>query len=147
MARVLAICISSARQEAKRGASEARFVAGEGIEGDSHRGFSDRHVSLLRAEDIRAAEAEAGFSFPPGSLAENLVIEGLPSEIPVGAKLKVGSEVILLVAEKGKKPDEPHSYDYKGWCLLPKVGYFLQVLKGGVVRPGDEVVMTEDKKR
>ncbi len=143
MAQVLAICISSARQEVKKGVPEACFIAGEGIEGDSHRGFSDRHVSLLRAEDIRAAEAEAGFSFPPGSLAENLVVEGLPSEIPVGAKLKVGREAILLVAEKGKKPDEPHSYDYKGWCLLPKVGYFLQVLKGGAVRPGDEVVIVK----
>lgn len=141
MARVLAVCISSARQEAKKSVPEAQFIAGEGIESDSHNGFSDRHVSLLRAEDIRAAEVEAGISFPPGSLAENLVIEGLPSEIPIGTKLKVGPEVILLVAEKGKKPDEPHSYDYKGWCLLPKVGYFLQVLKGGVVRPGDEVII------
>lgn len=144
MARVLAVCISSARQEAKRGIPEARLIPGEGIEGDSHRGFSDRHVSLLRAEDIRAAEVEAGFSFPPGSLAENLVIEGLPSEITIGSKLKVGSEAILLVAERGKKPDEPHSYDYKGWCLLPKVGYFLQVLKGGIVRPGDEVVIVRE---
>ncbi|MEN2996412.1 MAG: hypothetical protein ABC360_05340 [Acetomicrobium sp.] len=66
LARVLAVSISSARQEAKRGVPEAHFIAGEGIESDSHKGFSDRHVSLLRAEDIKAAEA--GISFPPGSL-------------------------------------------------------------------------------
>ncbi|HPK42865.1 MAG TPA: MOSC domain-containing protein, partial [Synergistales bacterium] len=32
-------------------------------------------------------------------------------------------------------------YDYRGWCLLPTVGYFLKVLTGGEVRPGDAVVL------
>ena len=103
--------------------------------------FRPRHVSLLRYEDIKRAEEKAGFAFPPGSLAENLVIEGLPGEIPIGSHLKIGSDVVLLVIEKGKKPNEPHSYDYHGWCLLPEVGYFLEVVKGGIAKPGDEAVL------
>ena len=144
MARVLAVCISSSRQEPKKPVAEARFIEGKGIDGDSHFGISSRQVSLLRYEDIQLAEEEAGFSFPPGSLAENLVVEGLPDQIPLGSRLKIGRDVVLLVIEKGKKPDEPHTYDYRGWCLLPKVGYFLEVVKGGIVKPGDEVVLEGD---
>ncbi|HOP87927.1 MAG TPA: MOSC domain-containing protein [Acetomicrobium flavidum] len=144
MARVLAVCISSSRQEPKKPVAEARFIEGKGIDGDSHFGISSRQVSLLRYEDIKLAEKEAGFSFPPGSLAENLVVEGLPDQIPLGSRLKIGRDVVLLVIEKGKKPDEPHTYDYRGWCLLPKVGYFLEVVNGGIVKPGDEVVLEGD---
>jgi len=144
MARVLAVCISSSRQEPKKPVAEARFIEGKGIDGDSHFGISSRQVSLLRYEDIKLAEKEAGFSFPPGSLAENLVVEGLPDQIPLGSRLKIGRDVVLLVMEKGKKPDEPHTYDYRGWCLLPKVGYFLEVVNGGIVKPGDEVVLEGD---
>lgn len=144
MARVLAVCISSSRQEPKKPVAEARFIEGKGIDGDSHFGISSRQVSLLRYEDIKLAEKEAGFSFPPGSLAENLVVEGLPDQIPLGSRLKIGRDVVLLVIEKGKKPDEPHTYDYRGWCLLPKVGYFLEVVNGGIVKPGDEIVLEGD---
>ncbi|NLG95176.1 MAG: MOSC domain-containing protein [Acetomicrobium flavidum] len=144
MARVLAVCVSSNRQEPKKPVAEARFIEGKGIDGDSHFGISSRQVSLLRYEDIKLAEKEAGFSFPPGSLAENLVVEGLPDQIPLGSRLKIGRDVVLLIIEKGKKPDEPHTYDYRGWCLLPKVGYFLEVVKGGIVKPGDEVVLEGD---
>ncbi|AFM21627.1 hypothetical protein Anamo_1002 [Acetomicrobium mobile DSM 13181] len=144
MARVLAVCISSSRQEPKKLVAEARFIEGKGIDGDSHFGISSRQVSLLRYEDIKLAEKEAGFSFPPGSLAENLVVEGLPDQIPLGSRLKIGRDVVLLVIEKGKKPDEPHTYDYRGWCLLPKVGYFLEVVNGGIVKPGDEIVLEGD---
>jgi len=144
MARVLAVCISSSRQEPKKPVAEARFIEGKGIDGDSHFGISSRQVSLLRYEDIKLAEEEAGFSFPPGSLAENLVVEGLPDQIPLESRLKIGRDVVLLVIEKGKKPDEPHTYDYRGWCLLPKVGYFLEVVGGGIVKPGDEIVLEGD---
>jgi hypothetical protein len=55
--------------------------------------------------------------------------------------MKIGESVILIVVEKGKKPGEPHSYDYRGWCLLPEKGYFLRVEKGGKVQPGDPVIL------
>jgi MOSC domain-containing protein YiiM len=73
-------------------------------------------------------------------LAENLRIEGIPENaLSPGKRLRIGSKVLLEVTEKGKRPGEPHSYDYHGWCLLPEVGYFLRVLSGGEIAPGDEV--------
>ncbi len=138
MAKVLAMCTSSQRQEPKSEVAEARFVHG-GIEGDAHRGTTEREISLLRAEDIRRAEQEAGFAFPPGSLAENLVVEGLPEDLAPGARLAVGPAAVLEVVEKGKKPGEPHTYSYKGWCLLPTAGFFLRVIEEGCVSKGDGI--------
>lgn len=143
MAVLIALCSSEKRQEPKKCISEAFFVAGLGIQGDSHFGFKDRQVSLLRSEDIEIAEKKAGFPFPPGSLAENIVMSGLPSDLQVGATLALGDEVLLRVVERGKKPGEPHSYDYRGWCLLPDCGLFLEVLKGGQAKPGDNVNLIE----
>lgn len=141
MAKVVAICTSKSRREPKVPVERALFAEGKGIVGDSHFGMVERQVSLLRAEDIREAQPTAGFAFPPGSLAENLVVEGLPEELVPGQVLAIGPEVRLVVVEKGKKPGEPHSYDYRGWCLLPTKGYFLSVERGGPVAPGDEVLL------
>lgn len=139
MAQVVAVCISRSRDVPKTPLEAAMFLPEKGIEGDSHCGFGPRHVSLLRTEDVKEAETEAGFTFPPGSLAENLLVEGLPEDIRMGDTLVIGNEVELVVLEKGKGPDEPHSYSYRGWCLLPALGFFLQVSKGGQVMPGDPV--------
>lgn len=141
MAKVVAVCISSHRQQPKESLPEALFIANKGIEGDSHFSMGDRQISLMRSEDIREAEKEAGFVFPPGALAENMVIEGLPEELLPGQRLSIAENVTLVVVEKGKRPDEPHSYDYRGWCLLPTKGYFLSVERGGKVFPNDKVIL------
>lgn len=138
MAVLKAICVSSSRQRPKTEVETAVFMPG-GIEGDSHKDFTEREVSLLREEDIKKTVLEAGFDFPPGALAENLVIAGLPEELPIGGRLTIGDSVELEILEKGKKPGEPHSYDYRGYCLLPLVGYFLRVSRGGKAKKGDEV--------
>lgn len=143
MAILKAVCISGDRQKEKRPVPSARFIFG-GIEGDSHFAVSEREVSLLRLEDIETAGREAGFKFPFGSLAENLVIAGLPREIPIGSVLQVGTAK-LEVVERGKRPGEPHSYDYRGWCLLPKEGYFLKVIQEGEAAPEDEVVFVSHR--
>ncbi len=141
MPELIAVCAGPERQKPKSALRQASFTEGMGIESDGHFGMGERQVSLLRSEDISEAENNAGFPFPPGSLAENLVIAGLPEDISPGQTIRIGESVILIVVEKGKKPGEPHSYDYRGWCLLPEKGYFLRVEKGGEVKPGDPVIL------
>jgi MOSC domain-containing protein YiiM len=139
---VQAICSSTRRQEPKAPLSQGVFEKDRGLVGDSHYDMKERQISLLRREDVQEAEKEAGFPFPFGSLAENLVIRDLPEELPVGTLLTFSGGVVLRVVEKGKRPGEPHSYDYKGWCLLPVKGYFLEVLEGGTMLPGEELEVT-----
>lgn len=135
--RVESICLGTDRKFPKHPLEKANLEPG-GVVGDGHFGLSEREVSMLRLEDVRSAEKKAGFSFPPGSLAENLVVSGLPENLGLRSLLVIGS-ARLLVVERGKKKSEPHTYSYRGWCLLPEVGYFLKVLKGGEISPKDEV--------
>jgi MOSC domain-containing protein YiiM len=141
MPKVIAVCAGKDRRKPKTELEAALFVKGKGIYGDGHFGMGERQVSLLRSEDISQAENSAGFPFPPGSLAENLVIAGLPEDLSPGQTIRIGESVILIVVEKGKKPGEPHSYDYRGWSLLPEKGYFLRVEEGGRVKPEDAAIL------
>ncbi|MFP4482064.1 MAG: MOSC domain-containing protein [Thermovirgaceae bacterium] len=144
MAILLSVCRSDRKEDPKKPEKIANIDHDRGVRGDSHYGFGFRQISLLRQEDVEEAAQKAGFPFPYGSLAENLRIEGVPEEkLQPGKRLSIGETVVLEVVEKGKKPEEPHSYDYRGWCLLPKVGYFLRVLSGGRISPGDEIVPEE----
>ncbi len=139
MATLVAVCVGSVKQDPKEPREEGLLDRGWGLLGDVHAGTGRRPVSLLRREDVAKREKEVGFALPPGCLAENLVIDGLPELLPEGTLLRFPSGAVLQVTERGKRPEEPHSYSYRGECLLPTVGYFLTVLKGGAVRPGDEV--------
>lgn len=145
MGRLIAVCASEKRQEPKVPLQEAVVRFDGGIAGDSHGDHPSRPLSLLRLEDVADVERRAGFPVPPGSLAENLVVEGLDAaQLIPGARLRLGEEVLLEVVEKGKRPEEPHSYDYRGICLLPTHGFFLRPLQGGSIRPGDAVAVEED---
>ncbi len=140
MAVLLSVCRSNRKEDPKLPEKAASLDENGGIQGDSHYGHGLRQVSMLRQEDVELAARKAGFPFPYGSLAENLRIKDLQENmLKKGKRLKVGEKVVLEVTEIGKRPEEPHSYDYRGWCLLPEVGYFLRVVSRGEVHPGDIV--------
>jgi len=144
MGVLLSVCRSHRKEDPKQRVKTAYIDECGGIRGDSHYGSGLRQVSLLRQEDVEEAARKAGFPFPYGSLAENLRVKGLPKEmLKPGNRMKIGENVVLEVTEIGKRPEEPHSYDYRGWCLLPEVGYFLRVVSGGEVHPGDTVLPEE----
>lgn len=137
-----AICVGTSKNKPKESVNEAFFAPG-GIKGDCHFGAETREISLLLTADVLVAESKAKMEFPPGSLAENLRIKIDRPFLKIGSKLMLGENVVLKVVERGKRPDEPHTYNYMGWCLLPDVGYFLRVISGGKVKVGDRVVIEE----
>lgn|GEM_PF-211047 len=144
MGILLSVCRSNRKEDPKKPENIAHVDREGGVRGDSHYGQGSRQISLLRQEDVEEAARKAGFPFPYGSLAENLRVKGLPEDmLKPGKRLKVGEKVVLEVTEIGKRPEEPHSYDYRGWCLLPEVGYFLRVVSGGEIHPGDTVLPAE----
>ncbi len=138
--KVKAVCTSSRKGVSKEPVAEVNLVVGVGVEGDAHAGTTKRQVSLLcgnSIEKIRALGAEVG----PGDFAENLTVEGCTwRDFPLGARIQLARGPLLQVTQIGK---ECHTgcaiAEQVGTCVMPKEGIFARVLKGGPVRPGDEL--------
>ena len=143
MGIIRAICTSEKKGTQKQEVSSAKLVENHGIEGDAHAGTWHRQVSLLglgQIEEFRRRGAKVEF----GAFGENLVVEGYHfRELPVGTRFQAG-EAILEMTQIGK---ECHShcaiYHAMGDCIMPREGVFARVLRGGVIRTGDELVLLE----
>lgn len=136
---VKAICISDIRGIEKHTIPEGHFIPDFGIEGDAHAGKWHRQVSLLSYDKVKAFN-ERGANVGDGAFGENLVVEGLDfRNLPVGTTFYAGTAV-LRMTQIGK---ECHShcaiYQRMGECIMPREGVFAEVIKEGIIRPGDEM--------
>lgn len=147
MGRIEAICISTARGTQKRPVGSAEFVADWGIRGDAHGGHWHRQVSLLSADRIDAFRAR-GAQVENGGFGENLVVRGFDfSTFPVGTLFKSG-DVLLELTQIGKECHQHCAiYQAVGDCIMPREGVFARVIRGGIVRTGDELVLAERRER
>jgi len=139
-AKIVAVCIGERKGERKRRVESVRLREDYGIEGDAHAGRWHRQVSLLSSESINRMGNHAA-----GDFAENITTEGINlSSLSVGTRLIAG-EALLEVTQIGK---ECHSkcaiYNQSGDCIMPREGIFTRVLKGGEVKPGDDVLVQDD---
>jgi len=116
-------------------------VNGRGVHGDAHAGAWHRQVSLLSREIIKAFETEIGRRIEPGEFAENLTTSGLDiRRIAVLDRLLI-NDVELEVTQIGKEchGDTCAIFREVGKCVMPKEGVFCRVIKGGAIRPGDQL--------
>ena len=122
-----------------------------GLEGDSQRnlelhGGPERALCLFALEQIRALQAE-GHPVSPGSIGENLTVEGLDWEqVTPGSRLEVGDSVVIEVTR------------YTSPCFNIKQSFadgdisrvsqkkhpgssrvYARVLKTGAIRQGDAI--------
>jgi len=89
-----------------------RLIAGEGVEGDAHRGATTQHLYLKRRDPTQpnlcqvhlfAAEmleelAAKGFAVAPGDLGENILTRGLDVfALPLGTLLHLGATAVVEV--------------------------------------------------
>lgn len=141
-ARVVAVSISATKGVKKDNVAGARAVLNFGLEGDAHGGDWHRQVSLLAVESIDKMR-QRGLSLQPGDFAENLTTQGMDiPHLPVGTRLRVGEDVELEVTQIGKACH--HGCAIKqavGDCVMPREGIFARVMKEGMVRPGDLIVV------
>lgn len=136
---VKAICISDIRGIERHTIPEGHFIPDFGIEKDAHAGKWHRQVSLLSYDKVKAFN-ERGANVGDGAFGENLVVEGLDfRNLPVGTTFYAGTAV-LRMTQIGK---ECHShcaiYQRMGECIMPREGVFAEVIKEGIIRPGDEM--------
>ena len=141
MAKILAVCKSEEKGTKKGSVMEGLLEEEFGLVGDAHADCcTHRQVSLLAIESINKMRG-AGFNVSPGDFAENLTTEGVAlASLPVGTRLSIGQDAILEVTQIGK---ECHTgcaiFRQVGKCIMPKEGVFARVIRGGVVRAGDEL--------
>ena len=137
MIKVISVNSSEVRGVRKSPIDEAVFKEAFGMVGDGH-ASSETHkqISLAGIESYNRLEIEEGLSLIPGSFAENITTEGVVLfELEVGTKLVIG-DVILEVTQIGKKK---HSVPFR--TMLPTEGIFAIVLKGGVIKKDDEIIL------
>ena len=141
MAEIIAVCKSEDKGTRKKAVAEGILQEDYGLVGDAHADCcTHRQVSLLAMESIDNVK-RLGFEVGPGDFAENLTTQGVDLiSLPLGTKISVGKDVLLEVTQIGK---ECHSgcaiYQEIGKCIMPREGIFASVIRGGVVRAGDQV--------
>jgi len=146
MAKIIAVCRSKEKGTKKAIVAEGILREDYGLLGDAHADCcTHRQVSLLAIESINKMRS-LGFDIGPGDFAENLTSEGIDLvSLPVGTRTSIGKEVVLEVTQIGK---ECHTgcaiYRQIGKCVMPKEGVFAKVIRGGIVKAGDEIRIEKD---
>jgi len=141
LAKIIAGCKSREKGTKKKPIADGILKEDYGLIGDAHADCcTHRQVSLLAIESISKMRS-LGFDVDPGDFAENLTSEGIDLvSLPVGTRLSIGEEVILEVTQIGK---ECHTgcaiYRQIGKCIMPKEGVFAKVIRGGLVKAGDQI--------
>jgi MOSC domain-containing protein YiiM len=138
--KIVAVSVSDRKGVVKHNVDQARLLVEHGLEGDAHADGSHRQVSLLAQESIDKMRA-AGAQVNPGDFAENLTTLGLDvCALPLGTRLKVGSEVELEITQIGKACHKGCAIrELVGDCIMPREGVFARVLQAGVIKPGDVI--------
>ncbi len=146
MPKIIAVCKSKKKGTKKQDIKEGHLHQNYGLADDAHADCcTHRQVSLMAIESINKMRS-LGLDVGPGDFAENLTTEGIDLvSLPVGTEISIGDEVILEVTQIGK---ECHTkcaiYRQVGQCIMPEEGVFTRVIRGGLVRAGDQIRVRQD---
>lgn len=148
---VTATCISEKKGTRKHPVPSITLQENHGIIGDAHainadtpQKYRHRQVSLLAEESVDIMRA-CGLELHPGDFAENILTKGIElKSLPLGTIIHIGNTE-LEVTQIGK---ECHSdceiKRLTGKCVMPTEGIFTVVRKGGTIKPGDSVIITNN---
>ena len=161
---VTAVSRSAAHTFEKSSGEGIRLLAGLGVEGDAHLGETVKHRSRVRQDptqpnlrQVHLIHAElhdelnaAGFDVSAGRMGENVTTRGIDLlGLPTGTKLRLGDDALVEIT--GLRNPCKQLDDFRAGLmqavldrdedgnLVHKAGIMGVVLKGGEVRPGDEI--------
>ncbi|MFX4221983.1 MAG: MOSC domain-containing protein [Thalassobaculum sp.] len=143
-----------------------RLIAGEGVEGDAHRGVTVQHRSRVRADptqpnlrqvhlihgELHDELTAQGFAVAPGVLGENVTTRGIDLlSLPRGTVLRIGAEAEVEITGLRNPCSQIEKFqtgllkavlDRAGdGSLILKAGIMGIVRTGGEVRPGDSITV------
>lgn len=143
---VVSVNISKVRGTKKQPVEFVEVIENFGIKGDAHAGNWHRQISLLGVESIEKMRRKWGIDINPGNFAENITTEGINLPVlSIGTKIKINN-VILEVTQIGKPDEKCTSVKCKITGkeienIMIKEGIFTKVLKGGVIKKGDKILI------
>ncbi len=139
MARVVHLFLAPKRREPMQELLEALAVENVGLEGCAHaRPQGKRQVLLMDQETLEA------FALTPGIVRENVTTEGLDvNGLAIGQRVRIG-EVELQVSAVCD-PCEQIEALRPGLqaAMQGRRGMLCRVVRGGMLRRGDEIVIWE----
>ncbi len=165
-AEILSLHLSESHTMTKFKSQQLIFVAGEGIEGDAHRGQYVQHrsrwklnrkapnlrqVHLIHSELFDELRSK-GFSVGPGEMGENVTTRGLDVlRLPRNAIIHLGSQVSLQITGL-RNPCKQLNALQDGLMkavldrdeddnLIRKAGVMAVVLSSGTVNSNDKIVV------
>jgi len=143
--RVTAVSISEKKGMRKKNVPVIELKEDFGIVNDAHAGTLNRQVSLLAAESIEKMK-QKGLKVGSGDFAENITTEGIDLlSLKIGSRIEFGKDVILEISQIGKTCHNRCSIYYQaGDCVMPKEGIFAKVIRGGVIKPQDQISEVND---
>ena len=165
--RVIAVSRSSRHGFSKQPEQSIRLIAGEGVEGDAHRGVTVQHLYDVRRDPTRPNLSQVhlfsgemltelagrGFAVTPGELGENVLTEGLDLlGLPQGTVLRLGQTILLQVTglrtpciriDAFRSGLQAQLWGESDACgkRTRRAGVMSIVLSGGEVGPGDPIAV------
>lgn len=141
--RVEAIFVSAEHGELPRPVESVRAIAGKGLEGNRYfdEGKPATELTLIEAEALEALEAEHGIELDGASSRRNVLTRGVRLNDLVGKRFRVGE-----LECRGVELCEPCSHleqmTKPGVItgLVHRAGLNAEILRGGELRPGDDVI-------
>jgi MOSC domain-containing protein YiiM len=148
--RVEAIHLADAGGGPMRAVEHVRAIAGVGLEGDRYASGigtyspdprTDRHLTLIAAEEIERLAAEDGIVLAPGETRRNVTTRGIALNELVGRRFRVGN-----IECEATRLCEPCQYltDKVGKPVLKplahRAGLRALIATDGEIAIGDEVV-------
>ena len=144
--KIIAVSVSDKKGARKINVESAELKEDFGIIGDVHAGTKNRQVSLLAEESIDKMRNK-GLTLKSGDFAENITTSGIDLlSLNLGDKLKIGENVVLEISQIGKECHTRCAIHYQaGDCVMPTDGIFVKVIKGGIIKPNDDIEVIENE--
>ncbi len=147
MAKVVGVCTSDKKGQKKHDIQQGELKENYGLVGDAHACAGwHRQLSMLGTSSIDKM-IKLGADVGSGSFAENLTIQDDEFKLynlPIGTKMTIGKDILVEVTQIGKEcHDRCAIFKQVGTCVMPVEGIFVRILKGGMVKAGDEVKLNK----
>ena len=115
----------------------------KGIVEDKYYDKNIHRSVLITSQESYTLASEHGIRVPIGALGENILIDYNPYHLNAGDQLQMG-EVLLQISQNCTICDHLSSIDpYLPTLLKEDRGIFAKVIKGGVIKKGDEIYLLD----